>query len=293
MTVCTAAIGENGVVVGASDRLLTSEDVQFEPSRSKIFTLTDRIVILVSGDMSLLDEILNAAVPEMLAKIAAQPDRRPLVSEVAQIYQAHYRDIRQRKSELAILAPVGLTLETFISRQKEMQPDFINRTRVELLSFEPSQEGAQAIFAGVDDSGSHLYVADGANLSCRDTVGFAAIGIGFWHAASQFMFAGHTSSDPINRTILQAYWAKKRAEVAPGVGQSTDMFIITPGRGLIIVSQEFIAGMEQIYRRLVKQEARGRLKIEERFTKRFEEVVAAIEARRGEPTGTEGVENDD
>jgi hypothetical protein len=76
--------------------------------------------------------------------------------------------------------------------------------------------------------GTHLFVVRGAEIECLDVVSFAAIGAGDWHANSQFMFAKHNYNRPFSETLFATYVAKKRAEVAPGVGQATDMFMVGP-----------------------------------------------------------------
>src|SRR2546421_7416049 len=68
-------------------------------------------------------------------------------------------------------------------------------------------------------------------MTCYDKAGFAAIGAGEWHAKSAFMFNRHTRFRAVPQTLLLTYAAKKRAEVAPGVGAYTDMFIIGPELG--------------------------------------------------------------
>ena len=62
-------------------------------------------------------------------------------------------------------------------------------------------------------------LGNGARVACYDMIGFAAIGIGGWHAQSRFMFAKHTRRSPQPETLLLTYSAKKQAEVAPGVGK--------------------------------------------------------------------------
>jgi hypothetical protein len=52
------------------------------------------------------------------------------------------------------------------------------------------------------------------------------VGYGEWHSQSQFMFAGHAPWKNFPETFLLTYSAKKRAEVAPGVGAHTDMVVV-------------------------------------------------------------------
>ncbi len=116
-----------------------------------------------------------------------------------------------------------------MSRQQEMAPELVRQLATELINFVPPR--VATIFAGIDAFGAHIYSAQNGDVTCQDGVGFAAIGAGYWHADSQFMFAGHTRTRPMPETLLLSYSAKKRAEVAPGVGEGTDMFFIGPALG--------------------------------------------------------------
>jgi hypothetical protein len=103
---------------------------------------------------------------------------------------------------------------------------------------------------GVDTTGGHIYVCDNGTITCQDAVGFASIGIGYWHANSQFMFGGHTKYKAMPETLLMTYFAKKRAEVAPGVGAQTDMLMIGPELGsYITIGEEPLQTLEQIWQK--------------------------------------------
>jgi hypothetical protein len=67
VTVCVAAMGQfpldaqltlGPLVVGASDRMITAGDVQFEPQQTKIAQLTSSLALMVAGDTDLQTEII-------------------------------------------------------------------------------------------------------------------------------------------------------------------------------------------------------------------------------------------
>jgi hypothetical protein len=129
-----------------------------------------------------------------------------------------------------------------------MAPQLVNDIAKELLDF-PMPE-AETIVTGTDEHGAHIFVIANGELSCRDNVGFAAIGVGYWHANSYLMFAGHTRAKLLPETLLAAYSAKRRAEVAPGVGPATDMFMVGLGKLLgsyTPVASILIDTLEHIY----------------------------------------------
>jgi hypothetical protein len=130
-----------------------------------------------------------------------------------------------------------------------MEPGFIKQLVTDLLGFE--LPAVSAIVSGVDPTGAHLWVVGkpfrGVEATCHDGSGFASIGIGRWHSQSQFMFAKHTRDKSFPETLLLTYSAKRRAEVAPGVGEGTDMFIISGLGNSIPVGDNVLREIEKIY----------------------------------------------
>lgn len=243
VTVCIAAICKGylpdsnlNVVIGATDRMLTAGDIEFEPKlANKIVVFSNSIFGLFAGDFGLQTELVREVLPTVIRRIEAEPTNWWEVRHVAELYADAIKKAHQKRAENAILMPQGLTLRTFLSLQKELNPEYIKQLASKLAQFDsPSIE---AIFCGIDMTGAHIYVVNNsANVVCHDVVGFATIGAGYWHADSQFMFANHNPFKGFAETLLLTYSAKKRAEVAPGVGSDTDMFSIGPELGACVPS---------------------------------------------------------
>lgn len=64
-----------------------------------------------------------------------------------------------------------------------------------------------------------------------DLLGFAYIGSGGRHAASQLMLDQYGPNTSTPESLLLVHSAKRRAEVAPGVGSETDLWIVGPQPG--------------------------------------------------------------
>ena len=223
MTVCIAVLCKGvasgkSIIVGASDRMLTAGDIEFEPPQTKIYLLSKEVVVMAAGGSEAQFTLFSQTRQDIQAEGVSD------VGEIASRYAQHFAAYRREQAESALLAPMGLDAESFIKRQRELPYDVSSRLIGELRAF---KLGIDAIIAGVDGTGHHLYVVDDpGRASCHDSVGFAAIGYGEWHALSQFMFKGYTKDWAFPRALLQTYSAKKRGEVAPGVGRETDMFVI-------------------------------------------------------------------
>jgi hypothetical protein len=74
MTVCVAAMCDGYTILGASDRMLTAGDVQFEPQQSKLWAITSSIVAMVAGDSAFQTEILQDVEAIARKRIEAYPD---------------------------------------------------------------------------------------------------------------------------------------------------------------------------------------------------------------------------
>ncbi len=91
----------------------------------------------------------------------------------------------------------------------------------------------ETIVAGIDevDGGVHIYSVLNDEVTFNDSVGFSAIGSGYWHANSHFMLSKYSKSVPEDKALATIHAAKKKAEDSPGVGRGTDMFILGPRPG--------------------------------------------------------------
>lgn len=266
MTVCVAVIFGNSGIFAASDRMLTAGDIEFEPQQTKIRYLTSSCGALIAGDAYLQEEILQGLEADISERLSQSPSNWLPIREIAGLYKKRCDEACRRKAESAILTPLGMSIDMFLTRQQDFAEAFITKLANELYNFEAPR--VEVIIAGLDASGPHIYVVDNKEIHCEDSVGFAAIGGGYWHANSQLMFFGQTRSTPIDDALINAYSAKKRAEVAPGVGEATDMLVISELGSIGPVAEHVMAGLESIYED-AEQKQRAILEHSRRETREF------------------------
>lgn len=218
MTVCVAAVfnwtygpGDTGAaIVTASDRQITAGDIEYEPPQIKVCFLTPRLMILIAGSYAIHSEALRYTQRTLLET----PEIDPGV--IAEIYASYIRDIKGRFARQTYLAPLGLSHEEFLSKQKDFSADFLLRLTSQLQNYQT--EDTEALVVGADDRTTHLFVVDqNCHVTYHNDVGFAAIGVGAWHAKSQIMRAGYSNQFTYAVALGAVYLAKKVAEVAPGV----------------------------------------------------------------------------
>jgi len=199
--------------------MLTSGNIEFEPPQTKVFPLTRNVVAMISGDGSKMLTICQQAWADLQAKPQAD------VAGVVGIVTARFAALRRSEAEASMLTPLGLDLPKLLLGQKRgMDKELVASLLREVREY---SFDSNLIITGTDGSGAHIYiVGDPGRAMCCDLMGFAAIGVGDWHAESQFMVAKYVSSWPFEKALRLLYLAKKRAETAPGVGTDTDLFII-------------------------------------------------------------------
>jgi len=189
---------------------------------------------------------------EIQAAINAAPTNWLRIEDLAARCAFFRNEVKSRRAERAILAPIGLTRDTFIRRQREMDPQLIKDLTRDLINyFVPS---TSVIVTGSDPTGLHIYVVEDGQVHCLDTIGFAAIGTGARHAQSQLMHAGYSPTAELSDTLSLIHAAKRRAERAPHVGAGYDLFMVRPELGSYspLRGPELLRTLDQSYARLVR-----------------------------------------
>lgn len=274
MTVCIAALinfiyADNALgraVIAVTDRMLTAGDIEYEPPQFKVAFLRKRIVVLIAGDITVHSEVVNY----VQRSLAANPEDD--VETVADLYANNIRKLRTKRAAIEYLAPLGLDIASFMSKQKDMLPqiayDIANQLQAYRLDVEALVVGCN------DDLSAHVFHVDGAgDKTYQHDINFAAIGIGAGHARSQFMFSRYPKIINLYRALPILYTAKRRAEVAPGVGKESDWLLITRD-GWSFIQPEVIAELDKAYGEFEVATTAKLAEVEERIAATFRAVAS-------------------
>jgi hypothetical protein len=288
VTVCVAAIANNNGMFVASDRMKTSGDIQYEPEVSKIIPLTTSIVMLTAGDSQLNNEIAVSLREWVAMHVRATPDEWIPVRRVVDWYVWQRQELKRKAAEAALLHPLGLTTQTFLASQKDMDPSLAQELARNIIHF--AVPPTQVIIAGIDTLGPHIYTVSDGFVAYHNAVGFAAIGVGSWHVESEFMLSGHHPARSIPETVSLVYRAKRRAETAPGVGAATDLGMMIAGLGSYAPVgdhvQEKLGGLYDKMAALQKK-ARDRVHVElEQYVRNVQQAQKSLPAQ--ESDGSDG-----
>lgn len=227
MTICVAGICEENkknFVVMAADRMLTETGalrVEFETNQVKGIKISENCIALTAG---------SALTPsEIQVKINRKKESDSevfcgAIPDVVDNFKETIAELHQEKATDMYLKPVGLSMEDY----KRLANTGLGGALYEKLA--ERRIRTYSLLGGVDKSGGHIYlVVDPAGKACFNDVGFHAIGSGEGHARSSLVFNGFgTRKISLHEGIFLIYEAKKKAEVAPGVGSgATDMWVIS------------------------------------------------------------------
>ncbi len=228
MTVCIAALFQWNYgtldapqlgfgAVTMSDRKVTVGDMEYEPNQTKVASFGNCLV-LVAGDLAIHSQAIQDTDKEL--KSRHLPSR-----DIAIIYGRAIQAVNARHAESEILAPLGLNTDAFQAKQKDFSQGFVDTITSQLQNRQPSD--VEALVVGSNGERAQIFLVDSRGREyCMDDAGFAAIGIGAWHAKSRLMSVGHVSSRILAPTLAALFAAKRSAELAPGVGSATDINII-------------------------------------------------------------------
>src|SRR5258708_5039477 len=219
MTVCIAGICNQGkTIVVAADRMVTAGppmNLEFEHDRSKVSKLTSSCAAMNAGDALLAHDILRS----VRGGLQNEPD----VDAVVGLLVEAYTRARQVRIEEQLRA-IGLTLATFLAEGlKQLGPLFPNMVQ----QVTQMNANVELLVAGFTTQGDArvAFVHNPGAVRWFDPLGFHAVGSGGMHAAMALISLGHSISDPPERAVLNVYEAKRKAEVAPGLGRQTDVLV--------------------------------------------------------------------
>lgn len=110
MTVCIAATFQltypnkdaGRAVLAVSDRMLTAEDIEYEPSQLKIGLLTKTAIVMVAGEIYAHSEAIGLTRRHLMAA----PEKN--IAKIAEVYASYIRKFKTRHAAQLFLSPLGL-----------------------------------------------------------------------------------------------------------------------------------------------------------------------------------------
>lgn len=245
MTVCIGALCADAqgtpwrAAVVASDRMVTMGGLmEFEHEYPKVVEVTNRVLALVAGDALRGAQLVRT----VRGLIPATPTTVEIIAAAA---AAAYSEQRRAQVQAEFFTPRGIAMADFYNGlQQRLLPQIAGMLDQQAAGFD---YGVEVLIAGMDDEGAHIHAirnpGAGSNYA---SIGYTAIGSGALHALQAMIGFDHMGEQSLNDTVFQVYVAKRRAEVAPGVGQDTDVAVIT-AEGCMFLDQSVLEQLSRLY----------------------------------------------
>jgi hypothetical protein len=277
MTVCTAAIflwfypdeTVGPAIITASDRMLSDIGlgIEYESSRWKVGVLGTHHMILVAGALS-----FNSLAVSQLT-LALRDNPAASTYDIASLYGSIVSKLAFERAFKRILSPLGVQADTH-NGLKGIEGLNLDSSLLLQLSDQMQAEtiDCEAIIVGCDARECSLFRVDSRGIVARhDDIGFVSIGTGGIHASGYLMQEPYDHRTGFNEALLTVFLAKKRAELAPGVGRETDMFFVN-GDGVNKVDERIMGSLERCASDIQKSK-KSQLK---RLTKRIASTFAGL-----------------
>jgi len=249
MTICIAAMCENKYVIVATDRMLTVllPNIEFETDYDKATEITKNCIAATAGSAIAHTPLFRDAGVEIAREGTKDIDK------IVEHTRNAYLKVRNKKLEEEILFPFGLTLQNYYQGQQALQPQFVNTLTQNMARYNYQ---LWILIAGVDEKGPHIYrIENPGKVFNYDTIGYHAIGSGELHAISTFIANGYGLKTTLQRGLAVTYEAKKRSEKAQGVGEQTDMYVVTKDN-VIHLPDQAIKDLDAFYQKRLEEEER-------------------------------------
>lgn len=225
-------------------------------NREKVILISDRMVTTANGSLAFEHEakfqfiapnaiVLTAGTihePEVIVDTKAEIKGKGSLREIADVLSKNYRKIRRKRVENEILEEIGiLSFDEFHRKQNLLHENSVLELSKRIRDYDL---GVHLLLGGVDEKACLCRIGEPGTYRSFDDLGFCCIGSGDRHAEPVFAFYGFTLALPLAEALQIGFEAKKRAEMAGGVGKQTDIWIIEKG-GVYAVTPETIKQLEE------------------------------------------------
>lgn len=249
MTQLIAAICDGGkAVVTVSDRMVSTGDMTltFEQEQPKADLITANAIVLTAGTMH---------EPDLIRDARQKAKGKERIREIADVLKTLYQDLRVEHIEDEVLKPLaGLdSFAEYHEKQKTLHDSVVIdlNDKIKRYSLDLS-----LLLAGVDEQGHIIEIANPGIWRSSDSVGYCTIGMGDRHADNIFAWYRYSIDVPLQEALYIAFEAKKKAEMAGGVGAITDLCVIDKQACKAVKSQT-VEQLGEIYNEREQRQKKG------------------------------------
>lgn len=240
MTICIAALYEqNEGIVAISDRMLTAGDIEFEQDSLKMEMLGKNCIALLAGSALVPTDVFR----QLPTKVKKQGGS---IDTVVDSLKDAFVKVRTKRIDERVFRPRNLSIQDFRTKRDQIGSELYFMLEGSLTDSD-SRLSVYIIVATHDADGAHIcYIQDPGTSDPFDAIGFCTIGSGEDHAINAFVRANYTKNMAFEQVLYLIYEAKRKAEVAPGVGRQCDI-VVVDSRGVQTLDDEVLTSLEEVY----------------------------------------------
>lgn len=223
MTLCIAALcRERGEKVGS--RAIISFDRRVETGIAgadiefKYVPLTNRWSALIAGDVSLAREFAIG-----YAECLADREERLVIAEANSLLREPLKQLREEYADRLVRERLAIPFSELKANGAAQLPG--DSFRQMWYDISVQQMGVELILLGFIEEAFHLYRVANWNISRHEP--FAVIGSGSYIAEAALFQRGQRAVWTVPMALYAVYEAQKLGEIAPGVGASQDIAVLT------------------------------------------------------------------
>lgn len=242
MTVGIAAIADSTKsIIFATDQMMSvgirTADL---PLVVKAFSIHKRWFSLYAGTATLVTLVLAKV------KVALASSVAPDVLEVSSVFVRVFQEERRRLAEQAVLSPLGLDMQTFVSLWANNQSAELSDMRRKIQDFDFDCEFLVGGYGPADTA--HVFTVTPPGVENNyDPVGFWSIGIGADAALSSLLFRRIHPLMPFKQTIYHVAEAKFMSECVMGVGKNSLFFSLASDGKAEMLSTVDVPKLRQLW----------------------------------------------
>ena len=207
----------------ASDQMLTIHYPMAYEYENKEFEKISKIAneppvyCLSSGVAIFASEIIDTTKTKIRDKSVSSV--KGMAEKVCDAYREYRISLLVRNE----LQTRGLDLNSYYANHKGLLPVIVQAIDKNFRMF---NLGVEFIVVGQDSFGYHIYtITHPGDLYCHDSLGYVAIGIGAPHVIYHMIENKYRKSSNKETVLKLVEDAKKRSQVAPGVGEGTNIIV--------------------------------------------------------------------
>ena len=248
MTICIGVLCENGKkAIIISDKMITIEGLsqEFEHKTPKMYKINNSCIAVSAGDALMPVELFRSVNHEIKGKA------NPSIIEIVTLIKKCYMELRKNCIEEEHLKMRGFNLESFYESMTRISPQIAIPIDNKIMEYDL---GIDMILAGIDEGGAYIYQITNPGVHrCFNGMGYVSTGSGTPHALHSFISNDYNPEISLKEGLFLAFEAKKLAENAPGVGNSTDIWIVDKD-GIKEINQELLKDLEMLYQTKINKQ---------------------------------------